>query len=113
MPKLPIAEVKEGVKVSLEVSDAKGNILVKSGTVLTQAWIDRLKARGVEHVDIEDAALDATSDPKAMADLESHLKMIFLPVLGKPHMKALARATYLHFKGPQTPPPAPPQAAPA
>ncbi|MGE4158662.1 MAG: hypothetical protein AB7F75_06155 [Planctomycetota bacterium] len=112
MPKLPIAEVKEGCKVSLEVVDAKGNVLIKAGTLLSQQWIDRLKSRGVEFLEIEDASGTGSSSTASMADLESHLKMVFMPVLGKPHMKALARATYLHFKG-QQPGQQPSQASPS
>lgn len=112
MPKLPIGEVKEGSRVSLEVVDAKGNVLIKAGTQLSQQWIDRLKSRGVESLEIEDAAGAPAAGSPSVADLENHLKMVFMPVLAKPHMKALARATYLHFKGQQSGGPQPNQAGP-
>ena len=94
----------------LYVVDAKGNVLLKKGSSLSQVWIERLIKRGISTIDIAtdegEAAPAAAQDPSQSAqvaafahgNLQEHMKLIFTPNLNQPHMKALAKSTYQFFK---------------
>jgi len=104
MAYLDINDVKPDMKVVLDVCDAHGNVLLKQGALLTEAWIDRLKRRCITHIDVNSEVTISTAESeengvKVQAEeLQFVMKKIFTPVLAKPHMKALARSTYQYLK---------------
>ena len=115
MANTDIGQVKSDMEVLEDVKDSKGNVLLKKGSTLTQVWIERLKKRGITHVDVAVESSQSPDSPeegqanKGQAnngsarelpyeDLQAHMKKIFTPVLGQPYMKSLARATYVFLK---------------
>ena len=52
MPKLPLARVQPGQKLSRPVTTAAGVVMVQTGTELTAALIERLRTMGVEMVTV-------------------------------------------------------------
>ncbi len=73
------------------VTDARGNLLVKAGTELTGAWIERLRNRGVQalHVEAEDAA-PKRNDAEIRAELDS----VFSDVIRDDLMLKIKAAAY-------------------
>ena len=64
METLPIDAVQPGAVLAVAVTDARGGVLVGEGKVLTEEWIQRLKARGVTRVSIQ-PKVAATATPGA------------------------------------------------
>ncbi len=52
MPVVPIAAVKPGSVLASAATDARGNALVGEGKVLTEEWLQRLKARGITSLNV-------------------------------------------------------------
>jgi hypothetical protein len=62
---LPIDAVKPGAVLAVPVTDARGNVLVGEGRVLTEEWLARLRIRGVLRLSVESQA--AQGAPEAGA----------------------------------------------
>lgn len=56
METLAIDAVKPGAVLAVAITDARGNVLVGEGRVLTEEWISRLKARNITRVTVQDQA---------------------------------------------------------
>ena len=53
METLPIDAVKPGAVLAASVTDARGQVLVGEGKVLTEEWLQRLKGRGVQRLSVQ------------------------------------------------------------
>lgn len=53
MARIPIENLREGFLVQADVENLHGQVLFRSGTVLTDKLISRLRAWGVADVDVE------------------------------------------------------------
>lgn len=74
MPKLPLARVQPGQKLARPVTTAAGVVMVQTGTALTAALIERLRAMGVEMVTVASSgsgAGDARLRAEQVADVEA------------------------------------------
>jgi hypothetical protein len=91
---VPIEQVQPGQRAAKDVTDGRGNLLTKAGTELTQGVIDRLKARNVTHVFIEDAAggLSPEQIEAERQKIQAEMDHMFASVLDQPHMAALKNA---------------------
>lgn len=62
---LPIDAVKPGAVLAVPVTDARGNVLVGEGRVLTEEWLARLRTRGVLRLGVESQAAQAVPETGA------------------------------------------------
>lgn len=79
---LGIDDVKPGMVVAVEVVDPRGNILVRRGVALNDAWIKGIKMRGVTKVVVQQAAAEPAAAAPAPAVPE--------PLVGTPAERAVA-----------------------
>jgi len=64
MQKVAVNELREGQTLARDVLDPNGNQLLKAGFSLTKVWIERLRARKVQTVFLEEA-FDRAQDAAA------------------------------------------------
>ena len=96
-------EACSGQKVARDVTDLRGNLLFRAGTVLTPDLLATCKQRNVSHLFLEADALPGTLSP---ADLEARKQQIardvdrmFSGVDAAPLMAALREASKRHLIG--------------
>ena len=94
---LPLDQVNPGAVLAADVKDARGNMLVGSGRVLTEEWLKRLQGRGVTHVRVLGAAAASpqaggTSREAAGSLALQRLEAMFAKAPQEPLMQALAAA---------------------
>ncbi len=94
MKNIPLDQAKDGMKLAQDVKDPAGNLLIKAGTVLNQAGIDRIKTRNVMNITIEEGPSLLTPEQKAQKklELEAELGAMFADVRSQPLMNALYEA---------------------
>lgn len=95
-------DLVDGLKVEKDVSDPKGNLLFKAGTMLTQAIIERLKGRMVPHVYVEGSAavagLSEEDIKKKLEEIDVELAGVFADCADSPLMMALRESASRHLK---------------
>lgn len=95
---LPVEELQPGMKTAAEVLDARGNVLLPAGAVLSQAVIGSLARHGFAHVSIaveEDApVVDAAQCARLAARLD-HLFRATATATANAELLALLR----HHRG--------------
>ncbi len=94
---VPIDKVPPGSILDAAVLDARGNVLVGEGRVLTEEWLKRLQGRGITHVRIRAAGSAASPGggqaPEAGIDKRlQRLDAMFAKAPQEPLMLALAAA---------------------
>lgn len=62
MPKLPLARVRPGQRLSRPVKTAAGVVMVQAGTELTAALIERLRTMGVEVIAVASGGSSARNE---------------------------------------------------
>ena len=92
-------KVSPGSVLAADVKDARGNMLVGEGRVLTEEWIKRLQGRGITQVQVRKAsgpaspAAEGAAVPGAgNARLLQRLEAMFVKAPQEPLMQALAAA---------------------
>lgn len=100
MKLVKITDAKAGDKVGKDVLDLKGNLLLKAGTVLTADMIERIKARMVDSIFIEDAGsqLSAEEIAKKEAEIDQALDEMFKDVAANPLMALLRESARKYLK---------------
>ncbi|GEM_PF-5917133 len=91
---LPLDKVSPGAVLAADVKDAKGNMLVGEGRILTEEWIKRLQGRSITHVKVR-AVGDSSSVAPSVAPAGNdrrlkRLEAMFSKVAAEPLMQALA-----------------------
>ncbi len=89
--------MKPGSVLAAPVTDARGNVLVGEGRVLTMEWLARLKTRGVQRLSVESqSAAPAPEAGAASAPAQDprlgRLDAMFAKHAGDELMTALAAA---------------------
>ena len=89
--------MKPGAVLAAPVTDARGNVLVGEGRVLTEEWLARLRTRGVLRLSVESQAAQATPETEASGVPEQdprleRLDAMFARHAGDELMTALAAA---------------------
>ncbi len=96
-------ETKPGHRVSRDVTDARGSLLFKSGTMLTFELIQKLKGWKITHVFIDDTPsqiIDPSQNPVARAmAIDRDLDRIFADCSAHPIMSRLRDAASTYLKG--------------
>ena len=95
-------EVEPGVKVVKDVVDARGMLLFKAGVALSPAMIERVRARNVTHIFVEDegAAVGMSEEDLAAKqdEMETDLDKLFEDVADQPLMAELREAAKVYLK---------------
>jgi len=95
LPKIPINELKPGMRLTRPVINESGMILLSENTVLTEATIEKLKNMDVEGVYIK--GMSKLQKPKEEELLELHKR--FERVECEPYMGILKKALQEHIEG--------------
>jgi hypothetical protein len=91
MKQISIEKAEAGMVTAKPVTDARGNLLVKEGTELTEVWIERLRNRGVQalHIESEDAG-----PKRGDAEIRTELDSVFGDVIRDDLMLKIKAAAY-------------------
>ena len=97
MPLLSIDAVVPGSVLAAAATDARGNVLVGEGRVLTEEWLQRLKARGVSRLSVTPPFGEAGGTPAAVEAPADRLRLerfdgMFARAPQEPLMQALSAA---------------------
>ncbi len=99
---IQLSEAKAGMKVVKPVLDLIGNMLLKEGTELTDAWIERLKTRRISSVTIEEsgtgAPLSGEDKQRLLLEIDKSVDHMFERVREHPVMKQIEDAARQHLK---------------
>lgn len=85
-------EVAPGSKIVKDVVDARGNLLFKAGVELTPALIERIRARNVSHVFVDESEGVGMSEEELtlkQTELDSEIDAVFSDVADQPLMAEL------------------------
>lgn len=96
-------ELKDGQKAAKDVADFRGSLLCKAGTPITTPLIERLKARMVPHVYIEEenaqgAGLSEDDLKKKEAQIDQDLAHLFSEHNDNQLMMALCESARKYLK---------------
>ncbi|NEV62969.1 hypothetical protein [Thiorhodococcus minor] len=75
-----LTDMAPGMRLAKDVYDPNGNVLMRSGTVVTERLVKALRSWGIDEVTIEADAEDAASamlDPKTAAEIRALLDQQF------------------------------------
>lgn len=90
------------MKVVKPVLDLAGNLLLKEGTELTDAWLERLKIRRVSSLVIEDSAtgtaLSEDEKLRLLQEIDKSVDHMFERVREHPLMKQIEDAARQYLK---------------
>jgi hypothetical protein len=90
-----IEDAKAGDILAKDLSDSRGVLLFKAGTVLTQEMLSRLRLRMVRHLFVEDSVASGLSEEeikKMEGEIEIRLENIFSDVKENPVMRSLCES---------------------
>ncbi len=92
MKVITLKDAKPGMRLAKPVTDAGGALLVKEGMELTSEWLERLKARRVDSICIEDTSGPSSPEDreKALAAIDTDIDRMFAEAGGNDVMKLLA-----------------------
>ena len=92
MKVITLKDAKPGMRLAKPVTDPGGALLLQEGVELSSEWLDRLKARRVDSICIEDAGtpISAEDRDKALAAIDADVDRMFAGVTGNDVMKLLA-----------------------
>ncbi|MBI4230327.1 MAG: hypothetical protein HY608_05775 [Planctomycetes bacterium] len=85
MPRIPLSQAKPGMVLAREVRDARGFELMRTGSTLDAAILERLAQRGVAAIVVEGG--DAVEAPQG--DAEGLHRSMFEPHAGNPLMERI------------------------
>jgi hypothetical protein len=95
MPKLPLNELKPGLKLLKPVTNASGMVLLSEGVELNEELIERLRRMEVESVFVR----GANRQDRPLEELLSELDARFKKTEQEPHMMTLKRLFQEHITG--------------
>lgn len=94
MPKVPVDNLKAGMKLSRPVVNDNGMILLGEGTEITEAAIERLRNMNILSVSVE----GGPQPEKSKEEMLSELDMRFRKTEHEPHMGTLKRLLKEHIE---------------
>jgi hypothetical protein len=99
---ISLSEAKAGMKVVKPVLDLTGNMLLREGTELTDAWIERLKARRVSQIVVEESdsrtPLSEEDKQRLRAEVDAGVDHMFEKVKEHPIMQQIQESARQHLK---------------
>ncbi len=94
MPKVPVEQLKPGMKLARPLLNASGMVLMAEGTELTDSRISKIENMGVDSVFIDGPTQQAKPRDEVLAALDKR----FRPVESKPHMALIKKAVKEHIE---------------
>jgi len=94
MPKIPVEQLKPGMKLARPLENSSGMVLMAEGTELTEARISKIENMGVDSVYIDGPTRPARPKEELLAALEER----FRKVGGNPRMALLKKAVREHIE---------------
>jgi len=95
MPKIPVAKLEPGMKLSKPVTAKNGMVMLGEGTELSEAWIERIRDMEIGSVFIDGPPVQTVSKEEALTDLDAR----FAKVEGKPYMNLIKKIIKEHIEG--------------
>jgi hypothetical protein len=95
MPKIPVAKLEPGMKLSKPVTAKNGMVMLGEGTELSPAWIERIRDMEIGSVFIDGPSVQTVSKEEALAELDAR----FAKVEGKPYMNLIKKIIKAHIEG--------------
>jgi len=95
MPKVPVSQLKPGMKLAKPVVAKNGMVMLGEATELTQTWIERIDDMGIASVFIDGPPVQTVSREDALSALDAR----FAPIEDKPYMKNLKKIVREHIEG--------------
>jgi hypothetical protein len=94
MPKIPVEQLKPGMKLARPLLNASGMVLMAEGTELTEARISKIENMGVDSVYIDGPSKPARPKEELLVSLDRR----FAKVEGKPNMALIKKAVKEHIE---------------
>ncbi|MBP8695592.1 MAG: hypothetical protein KBH73_03940 [Syntrophobacterales bacterium] len=94
MPKIPVEQLRPGMKLARPLENSSGMVLMAAGTELTEARISKIENMGVDSVYIDGPSRPARPKEELLAALEER----FRKVGGNPRMALLKKAVQEHIE---------------
>lgn len=95
MPKIPVAKLEPGMKLSKPVTAKNGMVMLGEGTELSEAWIERIRDMEIGSVFIDGPPVQTVSKEEAIANLDAR----FAKVEGKPYVNLIKKIVKAHIEG--------------
>jgi hypothetical protein len=95
MPKIPVAKLEAGMKLSKPVTAKNGMVMLGEGTELSEAWVERIRDMDIGSVFIDGPPIQTVSKEEAIANLNAR----FAKVEGKPYMNLIKKIVKEHIEG--------------
>ncbi|MBF0327684.1 MAG: hypothetical protein HQL10_00830 [Nitrospirae bacterium] len=95
MPKVPVENLKPGMKLAKPVTNDAGMVLMGPGTELTAASISRLGNMNVGSVSIEGSSQPTKPKEVMLAEIDARFKK----TLSEPNMSLLKKILQEHTEG--------------
>ncbi|NPV04199.1 MAG: hypothetical protein HPY67_05640 [Syntrophaceae bacterium] len=94
MPKIPVEQLRPGMKLARPLENASGMVLMAEGTELTEARISKIENMGIDSVTIEGPSRPALPKEELLAALEER----FRKVGNNPAMAVIKKAVKEHIE---------------
>src|SRR5512139_2794904 len=94
MPKIPVEQLKAGMKLGRPLMNSSGMVLMAEGTELTESRISKIENMGVDSVFIDGPSRPA----KPKEDLLDALERRFARTAGNPQMSLIKKAVREHIE---------------
>jgi hypothetical protein len=94
MPKIPVEQLKPGMKLARPLQNSSGMVLMAEGTELTEARISKIENMGVDSVFIDGPSRPARPKEELLASLDRR----FAKVEGNPNMALIKKAVREHIE---------------
>lgn len=94
MPKIPIEQLKPGMKLARPLQNSSGMVLMAEGTELTEARISKIENMGIDSVFIDGPSRPARPKEELLSELEAR----FRKAGNSPPMAAIKKAVREHIE---------------
>ena len=94
MPKIPVEQLRPGMKLARPLENTSGMVLMAAGTELTEARISKIENMGVDSVYIDGPSRPARPKEELLAALEER----FRKVENSPPMAVIKKAVKEHIE---------------
>jgi hypothetical protein len=94
MPKIPVSQLKPGMKLAKPITAKNGMVMLGEGTELNATWIDRIADMDIASVFVEGPPVQTISKEEALNRLNAR----FINVEGKPYMNTIKKIVKEHIE---------------
>ncbi len=95
MPRIPVDQLKPGMKLAKPVTAKNGMVMLGEGTELSETWIERIRDMDISSIYVDGPPVQTLSKEEALANLEAR----FAKVNDKLYMNLIKKITKEHIEG--------------